>query len=351
MADPIFRARPRPERRSVTAADVARAAGVSRSAVSRSFTEGAPVAPETRAEVRRVAARLGYAPNLLARGLLTGRSNLVAVVVNTVSDLWDTFFFDRLFQALQAVGRQPLIVHTHAAPDLRQVLREGASYQAGGVLVFADNVTAAMAKSVFHTSAIVMMNRLDRPGDRVDSVRLDERSDLARIVDALVRTGRRRVSYVSGRRTASFEDERLLAVTQALARRGLEPFGPPTGGAFTYEAGARAADILLQPEQSRPDAILCACDAMAFGVIDVARSRGLRIPADLAVVGFDDIPLSAWPPYRLTTVHQNVDSLVAAAVELLDSRLTAPGGPARVRVLGTQVVLRATTPAALAGLL
>ena len=83
---------------------MARAAGVSRSVVSRAFTEGAPVAPETRAAIQRIAARLGYAPNLLARGLLTGRSNLVAVVVNTVSDLWDTFFFDKLFQALQSVA-------------------------------------------------------------------------------------------------------------------------------------------------------------------------------------------------------------------------------------------------------
>ncbi|MBE7200973.1 MAG: LacI family DNA-binding transcriptional regulator, partial [Parafilimonas terrae] len=171
---------------------MARAAGVSRSAVSRAFTEGAPVAPETRTAIHRVAARLGYAPNLLARGLLTGRSDLVAVVVNTVSDLWDTFFFDKLFQALQGIGKQPLIVHTHAAPDLRQVLREGASYQVDGVLVFADTVTAATVKSVFRTQAIVMLNRHDKPADRVDAVRLDERGDLGRVVEALVTTGHHR---------------------------------------------------------------------------------------------------------------------------------------------------------------
>lgn len=304
------------------------------------------MAPETRAEIRRVAARLGYAPNLLARGLLTGRSNLVAVVVSTVADLWDTFFFDKLFQALQRLGKQPLIVHTHAAPDLRQVLREGASYQAEGVLVFADNVTAAMAKSVFHTSAIVMMNRLERAADRVDAVRLDERSDLERIVAALIRAGCRRVSYVSGRRTASFEDERFLAVRDALARQDLVPFGPASGGAFTYEAGARAAEMLLAG-RPQPDAILCACDAMAFGVMDVARSRGLAIPGDLAVVGFDDIPLAAWPSYDLTTVRQNNDDVIAAAVELLDRRLTAPHRRAEARVLETRIVLRSTTPPAL----
>lgn len=334
-------------RRSVTAADVAHAAGVSRSAVSRAFTEGASVAPETRAEIRRVAARLGYAPNLLARGLLTGRSGLVAVVVNTIADLWDTFFFDKLFQALQAMGKQPLIVHTHAAPDLRSVLQDGASYQVDGVLVFADNVTAAMVKSTFATAAIVMMNRLDRPADRVDAVRLDERTQLERLVEALVRSGHRRLSYVSGRRTASFEDERFLAVRDALGRHGLALFGPATGGAFSYEAGARAAGTLLQPEKPWPDVILCACDAMAFGVVDAARSRGLRIPEDLAVVGFDDIPPAAWPSYDLTTIHQNVDDLIAAAVDLLQSRLAAPGQRARTRVLATEIVLRATTHAEL----
>ena len=347
MTPPPPRPRPRAGRRSVTAADVARAAGVSRSAVSRAFTEGASVAPETRAEIRRVAARLGYAPNLLARGLLTGRSGLVAVVVNTVADLWDTFFFDKLFQALQAIGKQPLIVHTHAAPDLKGVLREGASYQVDGVLVFADNVTAAMAKSAFATPAIVMMNRLDRPADRVDAVRLDERTELERLVEALVRSGRRRLSYVSGRPTASFADERFLAVRDALGRHGLAPFGPTTGGAFSYEAGADAARTLLAPRSPRPDTILCACDAMAFGVVDVARSCGLRIPDDLSVVGFDDIPPAAWPSYDLTTIHQNVDDLIAGAVDLLQSRLTAPGRRARVRVLETRIVLRSTTQAGL----
>lgn len=337
----------RAKRQSITAADVARAAGVSRSAVSRAFTEGAPVAPETRAEIRRVAARLGYAPNLLARGLLTGRSGLIAVVVNTVADLWDTYFFDKLFQALQTIGKRPLIVHTHAAPDLGEVLRGSASYQVDGVLVFADNVTAAMAKSAFDTPAIVMMNRLDQPTDRVDAVRLDERTDFGRMVEALVKTGHRRVSYVSGRPTASFEDERFLAVRDALARHGLAPFGPGTGGDFSYEAGARAAATLLQLGPARPDAILCACDAMAFGVIDAARSRGLHLPEDLSVVGFDDIPPAAWPSHDLTTIHQNVDDLVAGAVDLLQSRLAAPGRRTRLRLLATRIVLRSTTKAGL----
>ena len=88
---------------------------------------------------------------MLARSLITGRSNLVAVVVNSVGELWDTFFLDGLFQSIQALGKQPLIVHTHAAADLRQVLQDGASYQIDGVLVFADNVTPEMTKQVFRS--------------------------------------------------------------------------------------------------------------------------------------------------------------------------------------------------------
>jgi DNA-binding LacI/PurR family transcriptional regulator len=335
------RKRAAPKRATVTAADVARAAGVSRSVVSRAFTPGAPVAEETRKLILSVASRLGYAPNVLARSLITGRSDLVAVVVNTVADLWDTFFFDKLFQALQAMGKQPLIVHTHAAADLHQVLQDGASYQVDGALVFADNVTPAMIRSVFRAPAVVMLNRLERPSDRVDAVRIDERTDLGRIVEALLRSGHRRISYVSGRRTASFDDERFLAVRDALARRGLAPFGPATGGDFSYETGlAAAATLFGLPEQ--PDAILCACDAIAFGVLDVARSRGLRVPDDLSIVGFDDIPLAAWPPYRLTTVNQNVEAIIAAAVDLLGERLAEPSKPAEVRLLATRIVDRSS---------
>ena len=324
----------------VTAQDVAVIAGVSRSAVSRAFTPGAPVAAETRSRIKTIAAELGYTPNVLARSLITGRSNLVAMVVNSIGDLWDTFFLDRLFQAIQAMGKQPLIVHTHAAPDLRQVLQDGASYQIDGVLVFADNVTPAMTKQVFRSGAVVMLNRLERPEDDVDAVRIDERAELTRTVDLLVAAGHRRIAYVSGRLTASFEDGRRESVISALQRHGMELWGGQRGGDFSYEAGATAATELLGAPE-KPDAILCACDAMAFGVMDVARTTfGLRVPNDVSIIGFDDIPIAAWPAYDLTTIRQDPADIGIAAIELLMRRLGEPGRPAETRVLPTTLVRR-----------
>ena len=152
---------------ALTAAEVARAAGVSRSVVSRAFTPGrADRRGDPRAMFRRSRRRLGYSPNIIARSLITRRSDLIAVVVNTLSDLRDASFFDALFAALQTIGKQALIVRTHAADDLAQILRVGVSYQIAGALVFADNVTPAMVKAIFRSVSPIMLNGLERPSDK-----------------------------------------------------------------------------------------------------------------------------------------------------------------------------------------
>jgi DNA-binding LacI/PurR family transcriptional regulator len=325
---------------ALTAADVARAAGVSRSVVSRAFTPGAPIAEETRDRVQAVARRLGYSPNIIARSLITRRSDLVAVVVNTLSDLRDASFFDALFAALQAIGKQALIVRTHAAEDLDQVLRVGVSYQIAGALVFADNVTPAMIKAVFPSGSTIMLNGLEEESDAVDAVRVDQRSSLIEVVDALVASGHRRIAYLPGRSTAVAEDERRTAVVDGLARHRLTPFGDAFGADFSYESGASATRALLERTPA-PDAIICACDAMALGAIDTARSEfGLTIPERLSVIGFDDIPLAAWPSYRLTTIRQETADIVGAAIGLLEARLGNPSRGPETRFVGTHLVRR-----------
>ena len=152
--------------------------------------------------------------------------------------------------------------------------------------------------------------------------------------------GHRRIAYVSGRLTASFEDGRRESVISALQRHGMELWGGQRGGDFSYEAGATAATELLGAPE-KPDAILCACDAMAFGVMDVARTTfGLRVPADVSIIGFDDIPIAAWPAYDLTTIRQDPADIGIAAIELLMRRLGEPGRPAETRVLPTTLVRR-----------
>jgi DNA-binding LacI/PurR family transcriptional regulator len=329
-------------RHALTAAEVARAAGVSRSVVSRAFTPGAPIAEQTRNHVQTVARRLGYAPNIIARSLITRRSDLVAVVVNTLSDLRDASFFDAVFAALQEIGKQALVIRTHAADDLAEVLRVGVSYQVAGALVFADNVTPAMIKAGFPSGCAIMLNALERRGDDVDAIRIDERSSLLEVVDCLVASGHRRIAYLPGRATAAAEDERLAAVLEGLARHRLRPFGDPVGGDFSYESGVAAARSLLRG-QRRPDAMICACDAMALGAIDTARSEfGLDIPRQLSVVGFDDIPLAAWPPYRLTTIRQETAAIVGAAIELLLAGLNDPAREPETRFVPTRLVRRSS---------
>jgi DNA-binding LacI/PurR family transcriptional regulator len=129
-------------------------------------------------------------------------------------------------------------------------------------------------------------------------------------------------------------------VAERLARHRLQPFGEPAGGDFSYESGAVATRALLRG-RTRPDAIVCACDAMALGAIDTARAEfGIGVPDDLSVVGFDDIPLAAWPSYRLTTIRQETREIVQATIELLDARLRHPERKAETRHIATRLIRR-----------
>ena len=173
-------------------------------------------------------------------------------------------------------------------------------------------------------------------------MRVDQRSSLTEVVDGLVASGHRRIAYLPGRLTAVAEDERHAAVVDGLARHGLTSFGDAVGGDFSYESGVSASRSLLRGAP-RPDAIICACDAMALGTIDTARSEfGLNVPEHLSVVGFDDIPLAAWPAYRLTTIRQATTEIVAAAIELLAARLCNPSRAPETRFIATHLVRRSS---------
>jgi len=159
-------------------------------------------------------------------------------------------------------------------------------------------------------------------------------------VDGLAAHGHRRIAYLPGRLTSVSEDERHAAVVERLARHRLKPFGDPVGGDFSYESGAAATRALLRG-RTRPDAIICACDAMALGAIDTARAEfGIGVPGDLSVVGFDDIPLAAWPSYRLTTIRQETAEIVQATIGLLDARLRDAARKPETRRIGTRLIRR-----------
>jgi DNA-binding LacI/PurR family transcriptional regulator len=323
----------------VTAAEVARAAGVSRSAVSRAFTPGTSVSPATRQRVEAAAARLGYRPNALARTLITRRSRIIGVVMAAIDNPFHAQLLQCLDAALQRRGLA-ILLRSAQRPELTdELILHLLSYQVDGVIVASGLVSSSAAKAcVAASTPVVMLDRLMR-ASRASAVGSDNRSGARMAAEHLVAIGRRRIAFMSGTPGVSTSDDRAQGFLEGLAVAGLKPVAIASGG-YEYDEGQRAARALLS---RAPDGIFCENDLMAMAVLDAARSAGgIRIPEDLAVIGFDNIPAAALPAYALTTVAQDPREMAEVAAELLETRIEQPERKATRRLIPCTLVRRQT---------
>ncbi|HRE15000.1 MAG TPA: substrate-binding domain-containing protein [Usitatibacteraceae bacterium] len=164
------------------------------------------------------------------------------------------------------------------------------------------------------------------------------------MAEYLVACGRKRIALVGGVPRASTIRDREQGFRKALAKRGVElsPHHCFRSETFSHASGVQAAGRLLELA-SPPDAIFCVNDVLAMGAMDGARARGVRIPEDLWIVGYDDIELASWGAYDLTTVRQPMEQMVAQAIELLLARIGEPGRPVSHRCLANELVIRGST--------
>ncbi|WP_142847545.1 LacI family DNA-binding transcriptional regulator [Telmatospirillum sp. J64-1] len=328
--------------RKVTSVDVARRAGVSQSAVSRTFTPGASVSVATREKVLAAAQALGYRPNMLARGLITRTTGLVGVVVGDLGNPYHPILFESLASRLQDRGKRPLLVHVPPQGTADAAVFEVLQYQIDGIILVAGSFAEATARECLAIGTpVVLVGRGigDEGAEKlVDTVSSDNAGGARLAVEALVAAGHRRIAFIAGRRDTHSNSERHSAFLQALARHGLEPAGEEEGS-YSYEGGRAAAQRLLA-RSPLPEALFCANDLMALGALDALRAAGLDVPGEISVVGFDDIPMAAWPAYELTTLRQDVDGIVTHAVDLLEARLSDHGRTAEQVILDVTLVKR-----------
>jgi DNA-binding LacI/PurR family transcriptional regulator len=330
-------------RRWVTSLEVARLAGVSRSAVSRCFTPGASIAERTKQRVLRAADQLGYRPNAIARSLNTQRSGLVGVVVADVGNP----FYARLVEALaieiQERGRAPVVFVAKEAGATDALLRELLSFQVDGVLV--ASATLSLRVTQLYRSAdtpIILLDRMASDGEVVTGdVSADNVAAAAMVAELFATTGCLRPAFLAGLENTSTSLERAAGFLAGLDRHGLK-LGARDVGEYTYVGGQAAARRLLG-KRDRPDAIFCANDEMALAVVDVARSEfGLRIPDQLSIAGFDNTVSSALAAYSLTTVDQSLERMAVEAVSMLEASLSTSFSAERLRI-PCRLIRRTTT--------
>ncbi|WP_308917624.1 LacI family DNA-binding transcriptional regulator [Jannaschia sp. LMIT008] len=329
--------------RRITAQDVARHAGVSQSAVSRAFTPGTSVSPRMAAKVRRAAEELGYRPNATARTLITGRSRIVGLVVYYLDNPFYPDVVERLSIALQAEGYHVLLFT--ASPtlgDVEPVLQRILDYQVDAIVMVSISLGSTLARRCAALDIPVLLFNRDQPGADMLAVTTDNVAGGRLAARALLRGRPRRIAHLAGFEGASTQIDREAGFRAALSEAGHTLHSRAVGN-YRYDVARDAARTLLA-RSDRPDALFCGDDQMAFAALDVARHEfGLRVPRDLAVVGYDDVPQSAWPSFDLTSVRQPVETMVGRSINLLMDAIAEHAViPEPVRIEPT-LVLRSTT--------
>jgi len=300
----------------VTAHDVARVLGVSQSTISRAFTVSASISRETKARVMEAATALGYQPNIIARSLITRRSNIVAIVMANLVDPFYPVVLDELTQQIQARGRQILLFVPSPPQDVDDILPTLLQYQVDAIVITSATVSSAMARAcAARKTPVVLLNRYV-PGLEIHAVSCDNVAAGRTVADFLADRGHARPAFVAGLPGASTNLDRQRGFLARLGERGVGPCLQEEGGDYTFEAGFTATRRLLR-QREHPDAIFYASDIMAVGGMEALREASLRVPHDVSVIGFDDVPLAAWPSHGLTTVRQPVKDMVAAAIEVV----------------------------------
>lgn len=317
---------------AVTLRDVARAAGVSPATASRALSAPDLVAPERRELVRRVARELGYRPNRAARELITGRSGHLCLVVPDLENP----FFSAVAKAVQsrarAAGHAVVVADAEEDPLLEAELVGQLGAQADGVLLCSPRMSADhLAAVAAHDRPVLLVNR---EGAGLPSVVVDNRDGVRQAVRHLHALGHRRIAYAGGP-AGSWSDARRR---DGLAALGLDVEVVDLGAyAPVFAGGVAAADLALG---ARATAVLTHNDLMALGVLDRLRTRGVRVPDDVSVVGFDDAPVATLVTPALTTVAVPLARLGRTAVDLL---LGPRDEDVPHTVLPVELVVRAST--------
>lgn len=332
---------------NVTSIDVARLAEVSQSAVSRTFTPGASVAPETRARVLEAARKLGYRPNAIARTLSTRRSRMIAVVVNSLQNQFYPLVVELLSQRLQRDGYHVLLFITET-DDADELLVELLRYQVDGIVMASTHLSSGLAQQIAEARIpVVMFNRATRAG-RISTVSSDNAGGARAVAHFLADSGHQRVAYLAGTEDSSTNADRERGLREGLAERGLRIVARAVGH-YSFERAQVATREMfggLVAAGERPDALFVASDHMAFAAMDTLRIElGLRIPDDVSVVGFDNVPQAAWGAYSLTTVEQNAAPMIEATVQMLLQQLEDDAVSRDHVVVPVNLIVRGSTRA------
>ncbi|MFT5138052.1 MAG: DNA-binding LacI/PurR family transcriptional regulator [Arenicella sp.] len=330
------------QKKRATSYDVARVAGVSQSAVSRCFKPGASVSAKTRAKVENAAKKLGYQPNAIARGLITRRSNIIAVLITDLTNLYYPELLSQLNRGFGEKGIHILLFTLRKESDVDKVLDQVWQYQVDGIVAAAQFTHEQINTCNDRGTPLVFFNRVYADSS-ISSVCCDHEEGERIMVEHLLNDNRRSFVVMSGPSDSAVSTARTKGAISKLEERSAKFI--QVEGDYSYEKARDLIREIFDAGTFKPDAIICANDTMAIGCIDTLRHEyDVKVPDQIAVVGFDGVAAATWASYELTTVVQPVERMVEATVNMLMERIDDPELPAEKRLFAGKLLSGSSAP-------
>ncbi len=328
---------------AVTSVDVAKLAGVSQSAVSRAYTPGASVADGTRHRVMEAARKLGYRPNAIARTLITRKSRMIAVVASYLDNQFYPVVIEKLSQRLQLDGYHVLLFIAEAHGHADELLMQLMQYHVDGMVLLSATLSSGLARDCADAGIpVLLFNRIAPAGNTVSSVASDNEAGGRLAARALIEAGHTRIGYIAGLEDSSTNRDREAGFNAELAAHGQRTFARAVGH-YSFE-GAQIAARQMFSMADKPSAVFVANDHMAIAVMDTLRTElNLRVPHDVAVIGFDDVPQAAWAGYSLSSIAQDAAAMIEQTARILMEQMQADTVQAQHMTLPVRLVQRGST--------
>lgn len=303
---------------AITIRNVAERAGVSVSAVSRTFTPGASVSAKTRSLVEAAARELGYEPNALASSLTTGRTQLVGLISDNFHNPIFLEVFDRFTRSLQDRGFKPLLVNLTDETDPETSVRMLRRYSVDGVIVASSTLPASFAEAFFDAALPVVhsFGRV-RKTSAVPVAGIDNRACGRMAAETLLVRGYRRIGFLGGPEIASSTVDRWSGFRSALT---VHPsISLQHCFAETYSFAAGRAAMLAEIARGPAEAYFCGDDVLSIGALSAITGAGLDVPGDIGLIGLNDMEMAGWENINLTTIRQPVAQIIETSVEMIEA--------------------------------
>jgi DNA-binding LacI/PurR family transcriptional regulator len=330
--------------RRLNIGEIARRARVSTATVSRTLNQSGAVRPETARKVWRAAAALNYYPNSHARALVSGRSHLLGLIV---SDITNPFFPELVhrFEALATQHQYDVILTStdYKTAYMTNCVRRMLERKVDGVAIMTSEMDMGMIKDLARRGVPLVFLDVGHVGHRMSHVLIDYANGIRQAVDHLIDLGHRRVGFIAGPLDLLSARMRRQAFLDSVRARGIAPEQKLVReGTHTAEGGQQAMTALLK-QTRRPTAVVCSNDWTAIGALHAIDAAGLRVPDDISIVGFDDIPLASYTRPPLTSVRMSARDVGSTAFDALFRLIGGDRLEGDVYQVPTQLVVRQST--------